>query len=139
MAFALVAFLTAGCAARIAPYDPTLNDGLAGLQTKIAGFLEELEQRAGTPDAAWEKHAAFYESVRADLQDLRFRAAAHGGNELTLGSLDLVSDSIDDLEQLHRSGLNGTEIPILRSLFETQLRMLIQLETAKRRTGEAAS
>ena len=136
----LALILAAGCALRqAAPYDAGLNEGLAELQVKVDAFLEQLEGRAGTPEGAWERHASFYEGVRRDVEILRSRAAAHAGNDITLGSLDRLAASIDDLERLHRAGLKGAEIPILRTLFDSQLRMLIKLEGAKKRPGEVTS
>ena len=136
----LALLLAAGCALRpAAPYDAGLDGGLAELQVKVDTFLEGLQRQAGTPDGAWDRHASFYEGVRKDVEILRSRAAAHAGNDVTLGSLDRLAASIDDLERLHRDGLKGAEIPILRSLFDSQLRMLIQLESAKKRPGEVTS
>jgi hypothetical protein len=36
---------------------------------------------------------------------------------------------------MHRDGISAEEIAIVRELFDTQFRMLVKLETAKKRQG----
>jgi hypothetical protein len=132
---ALVLALLAGCASRVAPYDPSFADGLAGLQSSTGRFFDQLQQVSGTPDADWVRHAAWYEGTRAEIAALRVRASAHGAtNDATLDALALLDQSVAELETAHAEGLSAAEIPVLRTLFDSQLRMLVQLEAAKQRT-----
>ncbi|HTD83791.1 MAG TPA: hypothetical protein VK648_08385 [Gemmatimonadaceae bacterium] len=117
----------------MATYDPAVDGGATELQQKIDRFLTDLQQRAGTPAAAFDQHAAFYDDVRGDIQELRDLASRQRGNELTLQSLDLIENNVDKLEALHADGISVQEIDVVRTLFDTQFRMLVQLENAKKR------
>jgi hypothetical protein len=138
VAVIILALLT-GCASRVAPHDAAIAAGLADLQASTGRFFDQLQQVIGTPDADWECHAAWYEQTRAEIDALRVRAAAYGvTNASTLDALALLDDSVGGLEQAHAAGLSSAaEIPVLRSLFDSQLRMLVQLEAAKQRTPVA--
>jgi hypothetical protein len=127
--------LPAGCMPRVARHDAAVAAGLAALQSSNTRFFDALQLTAGTPAASWERHAAWYEETRAEIGALRIQAAAHGArNAPTIDALALLEDSIDELESAHAAGLSAGEIPVLRTLFASQLRMLIQLEAAKTRT-----
>lgn len=135
LALPIAAFLLAllaGCASRVAPHDTAIAAGLAKLQASHARFFDQLQQTAGTAGAAWESHSAWYVQTRAELAVLRTRAASYGlKHDPTAGALELLEQSVDELEQAHAEGLSPGEIPLLRTLFDSQLRMLIQLEAAK--------
>jgi len=134
VAAAIVLALLAGCSNRIAPHDEDLARGLAELQSSNTRFFDELRQSAGTQFGAWEYHANWYEETRAAIGTLRGQAAAYGaGNAPTVEALDLLKKSIDQLEEVHTAGLSAGEIPVLHTLFDSQLRMLIELEAAKKR------
>lgn len=117
----------------IAQYDAKLDGGAVELQQKVDTFLTYLEQTAGTPEAAYEKHEAFYQDVRADLSMLRSLAAVQRGNEITVQSLDAIGDNLARLEKIHAEGISAEEISIVRGLFASQFRLLIQFENAKQR------
>ncbi|HYC91872.1 MAG TPA: hypothetical protein VEO54_21850 [Thermoanaerobaculia bacterium] len=135
---ALLLALPAGCMSRIAPHDPTIAAGLADLQTSHARFFDGLQLSTGTPEGAWECHRHWYEETRAAIAVLQVRAASHGRkDDPTAKAIDLLAKSVDELEQAHAEGFSAGEIPVLRTLFDSQLRMLIQLEDAKKRPGIA--
>ena len=135
---AITLALLAGCASRIAPHDPSIAAGLADLQSSTGRFFDQLQQVIGTPDADWQCHAAWYEDTRAEIAALRIRASASGAmNDPTLDALELLDQSVDRLEEAHAHGFAAAEIPVLRTLFDSQLRMLGQLEAAKQRTPVA--
>jgi spore coat protein CotH len=113
----------------IAQYNPAIDSGATELQQKVDRFLTELEQTSGEH----EQYAATYEELRADIRTLREVASQQHGNELTLQSLDLIASNVDKLEAMHAEGISAEEIAIVRTLFDTQFRMLVQLETAKKR------
>ena len=117
----------------IAAYNPAVDEGATKLQQDVDGFLVGLRETAGTPAGDYERHAAFYDGARAQIQALRDLASQQGGNDLTLQSLDLIEKNIDQLESLHAGGITPKEIDVTRTLFDTQLRMLLQLENAKKR------
>ena len=117
----------------IAGYNEAVDTGATELQQKVDRFLTDLEQTSGTPDGEYEQHIAFYDEVRNDLDTLRELASAQRGNDLTLRSLELIGDNVDKLEAMHAKGISPKEIAIVRTLFDTQFRMLLQLENAKKR------
>lgn len=136
----LIALLAVGCSAFFAAaYDPDVDRGLTELRTKLDGHFARLQRTAGTPGGAWQLSSGFYDSVRADIDTLRFYAALRRGNAPTLQALDLLSQNIDEFEALHREGLSPGEIPIARSFIDAQLRTLAELEQAKKRGGKEAS
>jgi hypothetical protein len=130
VAIALV--LPAGCISRVAPHDAVIAAGLAKLQASCNGFFDDLQRNAGTPDAVWELHAAWYDATRAEIAALRGRAESYSlKNDPTVDALELLDHSVNELEKAHLQGLSSGEIPVLRTLFDSQLRMLVQLEAAK--------
>jgi hypothetical protein len=132
---ALVLALLSGCMSSVAPRDEALVTGLTGLQSSAGRFFDQLQQVIGTPDADWVRHAGWYEETRTEIATLRFRAAAHGtAIDSTLDALALLDQSVAELETAHAEGLSAAEIPVLRTLFDSQLRMLVQLEATKVRT-----
>ena len=117
----------------IAGYDSRIDNGASALQQKIGTFLTDLEQTTGTPEGEYSRHIGFYGEVRTDISVLRNVASAHKGNDITLQSLDLIEANVAKLEKLHAEGISREEIGIVRSLFDTQFRMLLQFENAKRK------
>jgi len=117
----------------IAGYDPLIDSGARDLQHKVEQFLTELEATAGTPAGEYDRHAAFYDDVRNDIAALRGQAERQKGNDLTLQSLQLVEANVAKLERMHAQGITPQEIAIVRTLFDTQFRMLAHLENAKKR------
>lgn len=134
-----LAVLIVGCSAqRIAGYDETLDRGAAGLHAKFNGLFDDLQRTAGTPDGTYERFAAQYDQLRVDIAELQSRAALQSNNQLTNTSLMLLDDNLHQLEVAHRDGLTAGEVPVLRKLFDSQLRSLVQLETAKKRDAVSA-
>jgi len=134
--FAGVIALVAGCVSRVAPHDEEIARGLAGLQSSCGQFLDELHRTAGTPEAAWECHTAWYENTREELGALRVRAASYGTkNDATVDSLDLLRESVERLEIIHAGGVTAGEVAVLHTMLDAQLDMLIRFEAAKRPAG----
>jgi hypothetical protein len=117
----------------IAEYSQAVDGGATALQQKVDGFLTELQKTAGTAEGDYEGHEEFYAEVRSDIGALRTVAALQRGNDITLQSLDLIEDNVGKLERMHAEGISPKEIAIVRQLFDTQFRMLVQLENAKKR------
>ncbi|MGZ5441465.1 MAG: hypothetical protein ACXW5U_07245 [Thermoanaerobaculia bacterium] len=133
-ALLIVALLLLGCTVRyIAEYDPIIDGNARHLQAKLDALFEDLSRTAGTPEGEYEHYAARYDAMRVDIAGLQYDAAVQSKNELTNTSLTLLDDNLHLLEAAHREGLGRAEVPVLRKLFDTQLRMIVQLETAKKR------
>lgn len=123
-----------GCACfSMAGFDPELADGTAALQQKCEAFFSGLAASAGTPEAEFARHTAFYAEAWKDLERLEAEARQQPHNEPTLQSLDAIGDNLAELESLHRAGLSRGEIEVIARLFDTQFRMLAALEQAKPR------
>lgn len=133
-ALTIVALLILGCSVRfIAAYDPVVETNARQLQAKFDALFEDLGHTAGTANGEYQHYAHRYEDLRADLSALRYRAGEKSGNGQTLQSLSLLDENLQHLEAAHREGLRKGEVPVLRTLFDTQLRMILELETAKKR------
>jgi len=130
---ALAIFVT-GCTMRfIATHDPAVEGAALQLQSKFTAFFDDLQNTAGTPEGEYERYAAQYADLHAQVGDLQAKAALQSRNQLTNDSLTLLEDNLDILETAHREGLSAAEVPVLRKLIDTQVRMLVQLEVAKKR------
>jgi hypothetical protein len=120
---AVVLLAASGCATAPALTDPQLQNGIAGLQQKVEAFLNVLGRVAGTPSAAYEQHAEFYGDIRADMRDLRTRAAA---SPATLTALDALQKSVDQVEAMHRDGIGAAEVPVIAGILSTQFHALLR-------------
>jgi hypothetical protein len=119
----------------MAGYDPQVDSGATQLHQKVDQFLTDLERTAGTPAGEYEHNQAAYRELRSELDALRGLAGSQRGNGLTVQSLDLIGNNLDKLEAMHADGISAKEIGIVRTLFDSQFRMLVQLENAKKRQG----
>lgn len=124
----IVALIVFGCALPLAPDTDQFEDASVALQSKMEAFFDELERTAGTEEGGWAKHASFYEGVRADLDLMRIEAGAHPRDAATRRVLELLAVNLASLEAAHREGLTPPEVPILRNLIGTQLRMFVELQ-----------
>lgn len=109
----------------IAEYSAVVDHGATELQQKVGRFLGDLERGDADPE--------FYAEARGDLQKLRNVASLQRGNDLTVRSLDLIQSNLDKLEAMHAGGISPKEVGIARTLLDSQFRMLVQLENAKKR------
>jgi len=128
------ALVMVGCAwLSVAEYDPALAHGVAGLQKKVDTFLAGLGECAGTPEGEYDRHASFYAEARQELAGLGQLARVQPGNDLTVRSLDSLAENLDQLEAMHRAGITSAdEVALIAGLFDTQFRMLLELENAKK-------
>ena len=130
LAFAI--FVT-GCAVRyVATYDPTIESDTLELRSELNTLFDDLQCTAGTPEGAYDRYAPQYADLHIRVADLQARAALQSRNQLTHESLAFLSDNLAILETTHREGLTPAEVPVLRTLIDTQVQMLLQLETAKK-------
>jgi hypothetical protein len=138
-AVATLLLFTCACSALLpAPYDPAFDAGMVHLRKDVTAFFDEVAACNGTDRGT---HSAFsddYRSFGNRMAALRGQAARHARNGSTLRSLDLLRENFDKVEAMHREGLIPEEVDLLRELVDTQLRLLVQLERAKRGSaGEA--
>jgi hypothetical protein len=133
----LLAIGIAGCVSvrLVADYDPEIDQSVSELQRKCETFLTFLERNAGKAEAQYDANKEFYDEVRIDLSAIHVRAAAIPKNDITLRQLDLLRDSLDNLEELHKMGLTRKQIEPLRSAFNSSFTAILKLELAKKRGG----
>lgn len=130
----IIGVLAVSCSSYfIADYNAVIDGGAVALQRKVDAFLTDLDRTAGTPAADYEHHTERYAELRGDLGILRDVAGRQRGNELTIDSMQLIEDNLGRLESIHAAGVSQQEIAVVRKLLDTQFRMLIQLENAKKR------
>ena len=131
--------LFCGCTALMFsdPYDPAFDAALSDFQKDTETFFEDLGRAAGTPEGGWERFEPRYRALETDLGALAQQASVRRGNATMLDSLDLVRQNLAECEELHRDGIAAAEVTVVRRLIATQVRMLIQLEQARRKEGDA--
>jgi hypothetical protein len=85
----LLALSLAACSGvrLIADYDEVTDKSLTAIQQKTDDFVEVLIKKAGTDEAAFEKHKEFYNEVDQQLRRLEFRVTSIPKNDKTV---DLV-------------------------------------------------
>jgi hypothetical protein len=131
---AFLALFTCACNDPFMPgYDAQIDHRGNALQNKVNRFLNDLQRTAGTPAAAYENHKRFYSEMRTELKGLRDAAAKLPRNEATLNCIAPIEENVAVLETLHRTGITAAEVPVLRTIFETQFQALLHLEDAKLR------
>lgn len=122
----------------IAEYDAAIDHGAADLQKQFALHFASLRSTAGTPAGEYVHYMDQYQRLHAAIDDLRQQALRQPRNELTVRSLSFLEANLDEMETAHRAGLTAAELPVMQRLFDHQLRMLVQLEVAKKREHDAA-
>ena len=130
--FVMILFASSCALLPGAPYDPAFDTGAVNLRKDVNAFFDEVAACNGTDQGTHSAFAGDYRAFTSRIAGLRGQAVRHPRNESTLQSLDLLRENFDKVEQTHRDGLLPEEVTILRELVDTQLRLLIQLERAKR-------
>jgi hypothetical protein len=79
------ALLAAACSGieLVSRYDEATDSALTALQQKSDDFIESLEASAGTSDASFTKHEAFYDELDRDVRRLEFRVSSIPNNAHT--------------------------------------------------------
>lgn len=132
--FAL-ALAVSGCSIKlISSYDETTDKTVTALQKKTEAHLVVLEAVDGLPGCKYEKHKQFYDEAKVDVSAIAVRAAAIPKNEITTEQTILLSNSLYDLEKLHKIAcLSKDQIGHLRTQFNSSFTAILKLELAKRR------
>jgi hypothetical protein len=134
---AALLLLSCGCGALwlSSPYDPAYDAALEDFRKGTDAFFEDLGHTAGTPDGGWERYEPAYRALEAKLSRLTQQAILRRGNASLLQSLDLVRQNLQACEGLHRDGITPAEVGVVRQLVSTQVRLLVEVERARRREG----
>ena len=141
IAFWLLA--TAACQVQyVSNYDPETDQNVTALQKKVSTHLIGLRGQQ-PPDCLYANHEAFYTDALSDAQVILTRARAinaDGLNALTVKQLELTSDSLNELRELHQAVsienlcISDETLIDLNTLFNTNFKSILALEIAKRRT-----
>lgn len=133
--YLLFVFCLAGCCniRLVSDYDEQTDKAATAFQRKIEMFFTFLEQNADKPEGKYEQNINFYNEAKVDLSSLRVRAAALPENGITVQQVDLLIDSLNNLEELHKTGLTREQIPPLRSAFNISCTAILKYELAKKR------
>ena len=136
---ALLLGLAHGCAEvrLISDYDEVTDRSVTALQRDLETLLTTLERNPQPPACLHVTHADTYAAMEVDLNLLLARNAGRPDNSLTERQLVMLRDSIDTLEELHRSSgdacLSNFSIAPLRSAFNSSFTAILKLEFAKKR------
>jgi hypothetical protein len=130
-----IALALPGCAIKpISSYDETTDKTVTALQKKTAAHLVSLQSLDGLPECKYENHKSFYEEAKVDVSAIEVRAAAIPKNEITTEQAQLLANSLDSLEKLHKIAcLSKDQIKPLRIQLNSSFTAILKLELAKRR------
>ena len=82
--------------------------------------------RESMSDAVW------YEETRAWIDALRLHVSTHGPESTSaLRALELLESCVDDIERVQAAGTSPGDVPLLRTICDTQLRLIVQLDVAR--------
>jgi len=129
--------LSACTAEFIAQHDEATVQAVTGLLRKVDSFLIKLERALESPatadEARYEKHVAFYDEIRVDLNLIRVRAKALPRNERTVRQIDELEAALKNFEDLHKQGLNRQVVVTARGIINQAIEAILKAEFAKRR------
>ncbi|MGI6456039.1 MAG: hypothetical protein ACOX5R_10540 [bacterium] len=121
----------------VSEYDEVIDLTATELQRDFTLFFIQLEDALHTGDAAYPEFKRFYDEIMADIAVLEVRANAHPRNTRTLEQVQLLKDSIRQIEAAHQEDvLNLDMIPVMHTQIEQQIGAIIRLEIAKKRGVE---
>ena len=136
----IFSLMMAGCTIRlISAYDQTLDQGITAMQKSTEKYLIDLESKDSFPACSYEKNKQFYIDTKVDLSSIKVRAMAMPQNKITVQQLDLLSDSLDSLEELQKikdrksKCLSKAEIKPIRDALNVSYTAILKLELAKKR------
>jgi len=131
----LLILIMSGCSniRLIADYDEQTDVAVTQVQRKLEQFLVSLERNIGKEEASYSRNTKFYDDIRVDLSAMRVRAAAIPDNDRTVQQIRLLTDTVDNLEKLHKLGLAANDIPPIRTAFNVSCTAILKLELAKKR------
>jgi hypothetical protein len=143
LAVSPAAGLGAACAVKlIGDYDEAIDHSLTAFYLSAETHFARLVTRAGTPEASYASNLAFYEESQASLSVVRLRALASPGKEILAKQVDLLSENVEKLRQLHLSagdeGLPAGAVEAARGAIAIQVQTILKLELALKRGRRTA-
>jgi len=128
--------LTQACAPvrLISEFDDTTYKSLTSLQENLATYFVKLERHIGTEQAAYSNYIDFFDKTKIDLRILSVRAKAIEKNNLVSNQVELLTNTINALESLHKLGFQSpAELTPLWSGISNALSSMLKLQIALKR------
>ena len=131
----LVVLALAGCSVQyVSRYDAETERSITGIQRQVEMLLETIRSSIGTPEAEYENFVDAYRQLSVDAAMLSTRAQAIDLNSITVEQTELLIGWLDNLEALHKEGLDEPEVlDVLRQQAELIFVAMLRFELAKKR------
>jgi len=123
-----------GCTVKlISDYDEFTDQAVTNLHRKVEGLFINLKAHLNDPAWTYENKKEFYTEIRVDLEVIKLRNSIREKNKITNDQLDLLSKSINDLEQLHKAGSFTAKevVDSAQAGFNSSFKAILALELAK--------
>jgi len=135
--FVILALLLvlSGCSVKlVSSYDEKTDNAITQLQKDIETFFVTVESQTALPECEYDYHVRFYQDAKVAISAIAVRAKAIPKNEITVEQVELLKDSLNKLEQLHKLDcFTPGQIESLRTSFNTSITAILKLELAKKR------
>jgi hypothetical protein len=122
-------------------FDPRLELASSGWSSKIGAFITSAEERAGTPEGAYEANKLFYADIQASIAGHVERIRGGSNNPRILDILKDLSNSVEKLRTLHESngkdGLPEAVAEPARQIIASELRSLERLQAEYKSAAQA--
>jgi hypothetical protein len=131
-----VALAFSGCSTieLVSQYDEVTDKAITALQKKTETHLESLTREQSKPKCEHQNYVSFYSEAKVDLSGLAVRTAAIPNNTNSEERINLMSNSIDSFEQLHKLAcLSTAQIELLRVDLNRGYTAILKAELAKKR------
>ena len=116
----------------IAPYNAAITQQIVSLQKQVDSVLLRVEQGVGTPRANYSRYVKSYNQIQVNLTSIITQASAIPRNELSVKQLQLLKNSINDLQKLHKMGFKtAKQVQIIEQSIDQSFAAILKLEYAK--------
>jgi hypothetical protein len=120
----------------ISEYDEISDKAVTSMQDKVSKFFVKQERELNTEAGKYAANIAFYDEVKADLNNLSIRANATQ-NQIFLQQVKLLTENIGSTEKLHQLGFKKVEqIAAIKENFNSAFTAIIKLQLALKRGEE---
>ncbi len=116
----------------IAPYNAAVTQQIVGLQKQVDTLLLNVEQSVGTPRANYSRYVKSYNQIQVNLTSIITQAKAIPHNALTVKQLQLLQNTINDLQKLHKMGFKTSkQVQLIEQSINQSFSAILKLEYAK--------
>lgn len=131
----VIVIAASGCTIRfMADYDEQVDKSVTKLQESVETLFVKIESNIGKPEGSYDQLKPLYEEIRVGIGTLDVRVSAKPKNEKTIEQIGLLRKNIDDLEEIHKEGIQHKDVvTTLRKQFKSAFVAILTLELAKKR------